>query len=156
MVPYTLCMLLFDIAAYMLCMLSSCNWVEDCMVAMLDPAVEAARLPRVCPMTLGYRGLPRSSNDKNMHDTQKGTEETEKPYLREGACTLLLHVSTTQGWDDRCHNNCHKSAKDCKGRCLELRMTQQVSNMGIHWQLYIASTYIAAYNAHGSPGFDQI
>ncbi len=75
MVPYTLCMLLFDIAAYMLCMLSSCNWVEDCMVAMLDPAVEAARLPRVCPMTLGYRGLPRSSNDKNMHDTQKGLKK---------------------------------------------------------------------------------
>ena len=29
----------------------------DCMVTVLAPVVEAARLPRVCPMALGY-GLP--------------------------------------------------------------------------------------------------
>ena len=30
----------------------------DCMVIVLAPVVEAARLPRVCPMALGY-GLPQ-------------------------------------------------------------------------------------------------
>ena len=30
----------------------------DCMVAVLAPMVEAARLPRVCPMALGYELPP--------------------------------------------------------------------------------------------------
>ena len=30
----------------------------DCMVTVLGPMVEAARLPRVCPMALGYESLP--------------------------------------------------------------------------------------------------
>ena len=44
----------------MLCMLSQHHAIglqTDCMVAVLAPVVEAARLPRVCPMALGY-GLP--------------------------------------------------------------------------------------------------
>ncbi len=36
----------------------TCNWAApDCMVIVLAPVVEAARLPRVCPVALGY-GLP--------------------------------------------------------------------------------------------------
>ncbi len=45
----------------MLCMLSQHHAIElqtDCMVTMLAPVVEAARLPRVCPMALGYRLPP--------------------------------------------------------------------------------------------------
>ncbi len=44
----------------MLCMLSQHRAIglqTDCMVTVLAPVVEAARLPRVCPMALGY-GLP--------------------------------------------------------------------------------------------------
>ncbi len=44
----------------MLCMLSQHHAIglqTDCMVTVLAPVVEAARLPRVCPMALGY-GLP--------------------------------------------------------------------------------------------------
>ena len=33
-----------------------------CMVIVLAPVVEAARLPRVCPMALGY-GLPPCNNN---------------------------------------------------------------------------------------------
>ena len=33
-----------------------------CKVTMLAPVVEAARLPRVCPMALGY-GLPPCNNN---------------------------------------------------------------------------------------------
>ncbi len=43
-----------------LCMLSQHHAIglqTDCMVTVLAPVVEAARLPRVCPMALGY-GLP--------------------------------------------------------------------------------------------------
>ena len=41
---------------------TSCNWAADwCMMVVLAPVVEAARLPRVCPMALGY-GLPPSCN----------------------------------------------------------------------------------------------
>ena len=46
---------------FMLCMLSRHRAIglqTDCMVIVLAPMdVEAARLPRVCPMALGY-GLP--------------------------------------------------------------------------------------------------
>ncbi len=44
----------------MLCVLSLHHAIglqTDCMVALLAPMVEAARLPRVCPKALGY-GLP--------------------------------------------------------------------------------------------------
>ena len=45
---------------FMLCMLSrhcAIGLQTDCMVIVLAPVVEAARLPRVCAMALGY-GLP--------------------------------------------------------------------------------------------------
>ena len=35
-----------------------------CMVTVLVPVVEAARLPRVCPMALGY-GLPPCDNNND-------------------------------------------------------------------------------------------
>ena len=41
-----------------------------CMVIVLAPVVEAARLPRVCPMALGY-GLPPCNNN-NGHTMSPG------------------------------------------------------------------------------------
>ena len=52
----------------MLCVLSQHHAIglhTDCMVTVLAHVVEAARLPRVCPMALGY-GLPPCKNN-NMH-----------------------------------------------------------------------------------------
>ena len=42
-----------------------------CMVIVLAPVVEAARLPRVCPMALGY-GLPPCNNNNRAHEAQSG------------------------------------------------------------------------------------
>ena len=45
----------------MLCMLSQHHAIglqTDCMVIVLAPVFVAARLPRVCPMALGYRLSP--------------------------------------------------------------------------------------------------
>ena len=43
----------------------------DGMVAVLGPMVEAARLPRVCPMALGY-GSP-SFEDQSLRVVMTGT-----------------------------------------------------------------------------------
>ena len=40
-----------------------------CMVTVLAPVVEAARLPRVCPMALGY-GLPPCNDNSTEDATQ--------------------------------------------------------------------------------------
>ena len=41
----------------------------DCMLTVLAPVVEAARLPRVCPMALGY-GLPPCKQYANAAEEQ--------------------------------------------------------------------------------------
>ena len=57
---YTLPRLVYALE-FMMCMLSrhcAIGLQTDCMVIVLAPVVEAARLPRVCPMALGYRLPP--------------------------------------------------------------------------------------------------
>ena len=46
-----------ELVLYMLSQHHAIGLQTDCMVTVLAPVVEAARLPRVCPMALGY-GLP--------------------------------------------------------------------------------------------------
>ena len=49
------------------CMLSQHHAIglqTGCMVVLLAPVVEAARVPRVCPMALGY-GLPPCKNNND-------------------------------------------------------------------------------------------
>ena len=67
----------------MFCMLSqqyAIGLQTGCMVTVLAPVVEAARLPRVCPMALGY-GLPPCDN--NNHACLNG-RDTSKPRVRGG------------------------------------------------------------------------
>ena len=43
-----------ELVLYMLSQHHAIGLQTDCMVTVLAPVVEAARLPRVCPMALGY------------------------------------------------------------------------------------------------------
>ena len=52
-----------ELVLYMLSQHHAIGLQTDCMVTVLAPVVEAARLPRVCPMALGY-GLPPCNNNK--------------------------------------------------------------------------------------------
>ena len=44
-------------------------------------------------------------------------------HLCEGAGAILVHVSTTQGWDDGRNDNCDEGAKNRQGRRFQLRNT---------------------------------
>ena len=75
----------FDCHVYVLSQHHAIGLQTGGMVVVLAPVVEAARLPRVCPVALGY-GLPPCNNNCNLLTN----------IALPGACQHMQHVEQSR------------------------------------------------------------